>query len=99
MNQKNLVIISDYRKELFIAINNIYPNVVYGYYCQYLAENIKIHGFWKKYKQLFCCSAFAESKADFDNIFIKIMTKNLNCYNYLRNVLAEQLAIYGFLSL
>lgn len=92
------MIINDYGKELFTAIDDIYPNVVYEYCCQYLAENIKTHSFWKKYKELFCCAAFLESEANFDGIFVEIMTKDLNCYNYLRNVLAKQLAIYVFLN-
>lgn len=63
------MIMSDRGKEFGAPVDKIYPNAVYGYCCQYLAENIDTHGFSKECKRLFWCAAFAESEAAFGAVF------------------------------
>lgn len=96
LEKEDSMIISDRGKGLVAAVDEIYPNAVHGYCCQHFTENVEAHGFSKECKRLFWYAAFAESKVAFDTIFVKIKVEDPNCYDYLRNVPAEQWVSYAF---
>ena len=50
LDEEDSVIMSDRGKGVAAAVDEIYPQAVYGYCCQHLAENVEANGFSKECK-------------------------------------------------
>lgn len=72
LNEEHLVIMIDRGKGLVAAVDEIYPQAVHGYCCQYLAKNVEANGFSKEYKRLYWSAAFAKSEVAYDAVLVKI---------------------------
>jgi len=96
INDINICIISDREKGLIKAIQLYAPNAYEAFCCVHLKKNIK-DKFGEEIKELFSKLIFIEKEENFNKILEKIKIKNINAFNYIKNIPSEYWSNYNFI--
>ena len=90
--------ISDRQKGLINIITRVLPNIIYGYYYQYIADNIAQRFSIKiNYTKFFWRVIRVKIKIIFDPIIVRLVEEYLKYITYLKDIKVKSWVRYIFL--
>ena len=96
--QLHAIVISDRQKGLTAVVARVLPNTIYGYCCQYIADNVaRYFGITTVCTKLFWRAARAKTKTVFNTIMTRLAEEHPKCATYLKDIEVKSWARYTFL--